>query len=158
MKGKPLTKIEKLSERLSALRQQRDEMASEERFFTKDVETLLKKIESTLLKLSRAEHRAGRKKLKPVSTKRAAELALYRTFKRPEFLAKPENRYCPVHAAGVMGAPRRVRTRDVHHRAGREGKLLLDQRYWLAVSRKGHRWIHDNVGEARKRGWIIYLP
>ena len=43
---------------------------------------------------------------------------------------------------------------EVHHSRGRFGALLLDERYWVAVSRDGHRWIHANVTEARERGWI----
>ena len=41
-----------------------------------------------------------------------------------------------------------------HHVRGRAGSLLTDQRYWLACSRFGHRWIHSHIAEARKRGWI----
>jgi len=43
---------------------------------------------------------------------------------------------------------------DVHHMRGRIGNLLHDQRYWLAVSRAGHEWIHRNPAEARKHGWL----
>ena len=46
------------------------------------------------------------------------------------------------------------RSAEVHHRKGRSGSLYLDSSHWLAVSRDGHRWIHDNIAEARKRGWI----
>lgn len=43
---------------------------------------------------------------------------------------------------------------EIHHTRGRLGSLLTDKRYWLAVSKQGHRWIHSNITEARKRGWI----
>src|SRR4051812_11015569 len=36
-----------------------------------------------------------------------------------------------------------LRATQVHHKKGRRGKLLLDQRYWIAVSDEGHTKIHD---------------
>lgn len=46
------------------------------------------------------------------------------------------------------------RLTEVHHTRGRAGALLLDKRFWIAVSRIGHRWIHSNPAEARRRGWL----
>jgi hypothetical protein len=46
------------------------------------------------------------------------------------------------------------RITEVHHRFGRRGKLLLERRWFLGVSRLGHRWIHMHPEEAQKRGWI----
>ena len=46
------------------------------------------------------------------------------------------------------------RATDIHHTRGRIGSLLCDERYWAAVSRDGHQWIHKNIAEARKRGLI----
>lgn len=43
---------------------------------------------------------------------------------------------------------------DVHHLRGRAGTLLIDRRFFKAVSRKGHRWIDANREEARKRGLL----
>lgn len=43
---------------------------------------------------------------------------------------------------------------DIHHMRGRLGKLLTDERYFMAVCRKAHLWIHDNIELARQRGWI----
>jgi len=43
---------------------------------------------------------------------------------------------------------------DIHHMKGR-GKLLLDQEYWLAVSRAGHRQIHDQPLWALKMGYSM---
>ena len=58
---------------------------------------------------------------------------------------------CPV----AWQVAREVRAiTDVHHMAGREGKLLLDKRHWLGVSRWGHDWIRDNPNEARGYGWL----
>lgn len=44
---------------------------------------------------------------------------------------------------------------EVHHTNGRENSRLTDIRYWLAVSREGHLWIHANPKEAREAGWLV---
>ncbi len=90
-------------------------------------------------------------KLKPMSEKRKRESYLY-TKKRKTFLAKPENKYCPV-AKAIFDEVKLAS--EVHHKAGRKGKLLNYVPYWLAVSRKGHNWIHNNPEEAYKRGFLI---
>jgi len=43
---------------------------------------------------------------------------------------------------------------QVHHSRGRLGALLLDERFWFAVSLAGHQWIDANRNEARKRGFL----
>ncbi len=52
------------------------------------------------------------------------------------------------------GHPISNRISEVHHMRGRTGKLLMDQRFWKAVSKEGHRWIHEHMEEARKHGWL----
>lgn len=42
-----------------------------------------------------------------------------------------------------------------HHRKGRWGKLLLDERYWLPVSDAGHKYIHAHPEWAREKGFMI---
>lgn len=98
--------------------------------------------------------RAPRKGLRQVSSRRQRELQEYLE-RRISFLKLPQNQWCPVHISGVMGTRRLVRAVEVHHKAGRVGKLLNDERWWLAVSRAGHTFIHANPNLARERGWII---
>jgi hypothetical protein len=43
---------------------------------------------------------------------------------------------------------------EIHHMRGRKGRLLLNQQFWMAVSKQGHQWIHDNPAAARKHGWL----
>ena len=57
-----------------------------------------------------------------------------------------EHRQCAVYP--------NKRSTEVHHSRGRTGSLLLDTRFWFAVSHDGHRWIHDNIEAARQRGLI----
>jgi hypothetical protein len=47
-----------------------------------------------------------------------------------------------------------TRATEVHHARGRVGTLLIDERFWVAVSRPGHRWIEDNKELARKSGLL----
>lgn len=91
-----------------------------------------------------------------VSKKRKVENLQYSVL-RIEFLGKAENRICPV-----TGHP----TTEVHHKMGRIGfadewarlnaiSLLLDIRFFLGVSHKGHRWIEENPVEAKKLGYSV---
>lgn len=43
---------------------------------------------------------------------------------------------------------------QIHHRRGRAGKLLLDERFWIPVSADGQMWIHANPAAARERGLL----
>lgn len=97
--------------------------------------------------------------MKRVSSKRARELRQYAK-QRKAFLAKPENRWCVVAASGRVGrhwtgATVFQRATEVHHQLGRNSKLLLDEKYWMAISRPGHDWINENQNEARKLGWVL---
>ena len=49
----------------------------------------------------------------------------------------------------------RRKTKDVHHKAGRLGKNLLDETTWLAVCRCCHDFIHNNPGKARACGLLL---
>lgn len=62
------------------------------------------------------------------------------------FLGKPENQICPVTGH---------QTDQVHHKKGRIESLLLDQRYWLAVSDEGHREIELNPDWAKEMGYSL---
>ena len=65
--------------------------------------------------------------------------------KRKAFLK--DNPKCAVY-------PQKKAT-EIHHKKGRIGKLYLDDRFWLAVSRSGHVWIENNPIEAKKRGFSL---
>lgn len=96
-----------------------------------------------------------RKPLKKSSQKRAKEMALYRK-ERDEFLREClsdwDRRFCPVMWDLEK---RKIVITELHHMKQRHGKLLRDQRFWLAVSAEGHRQIHNNPRLAREKGWLI---
>ena len=84
-------------------------------------------------------------RIKKVSDKMKKKLSEYHKI-ASDFLNEPKNKACPV-----TGMP----TTEVHHKKGRIGfadeyartnniPLLIDTRYFLAVSRKGHRRIEEN--------------
>ncbi|QNS40152.1 hypothetical protein H0S70_06985 [Chryseobacterium manosquense] len=89
-----------------------------------------------------------KKKPKPIpkmSKKRQQEIREY-TIKRLQFLAQPENLKCPITGE---------RATEIHHMRGRIGSLLLDTRYWLAVSRNGHRRIEENPEWAKENNYSL---
>lgn len=85
-------------------------------------------------------------KIKPISDKRKVQDAEYQ-LKRVLFLKKPENQICPITGHQAV---------EVHHKwSGKDrSKYYLDETTWLAVSRAGHNWIHDNPKEAREKGYL----
>ena len=81
-----------------------------------------------------------------VSDKRKIENLKYKVL-RIEFLGKPENQICPI-----TGYP----ATEIHHTfcGKNRAKYYLDTTTWIAVSRDGHNWIHDNPKEAREKGLL----
>jgi hypothetical protein len=45
---------------------------------------------------------------------------------------------------------------QIHHKRGRVGSLLTDQRYFMAVCNDGHHWIHTNTGASYERGFMLF--
>jgi hypothetical protein len=82
----------------------------------------------------------------PRRTKKRSKQETAYNVARKVFLMEDRNKYCPV--TGKLAT-------EIHHMNGRENERLLDQIYWLAVSREGHQWIHANTPEAREKGWLI---
>ena len=44
---------------------------------------------------------------------------------------------------------------EIHHSAGRRGDMLLDTRYWFALCREAHMYIHANPEWAEDNGFLI---
>lgn len=88
------------------------------------------------------------KEFKPIpkiSQKKKIENLKYQVL-RTEFLGKKENQVCPITGK---------KTTEIHHKKGRVGSLFLDVRYWLAVSREGHKKIEENPVWAKKEGYSL---
>jgi hypothetical protein len=78
-----------------------------------------------------------------VSTKRQLDNKTYSVL-RVKFLS--ENKICPI-----TGTP----TTDIHHKKGRVGSLFLDVRYWIALSRKGHKYVEEHPKWAKQNGYSL---
>ena len=65
---------------------------------------------------------------------------------RIEFLGKKENQICPIT---------KTKTTDIHHKKGRIGSLLLDTRYWVALSREGHKYVEEHPDWAKENGYSL---
>lgn len=63
--------------------------------------------------------------------------------------------FCQVHLK-IHGTrrPMNVPAQDVHHKRGRIGLYLFDVRYWVAVCRKCHDFIHAHPKEAARLGLL----
>ena len=85
------------------------------------------------------------KAIPKVSDKRKIENLKYSAL-RIEFLGKKENRICPIT---------KKPTTDIHHKKGRVGSLLLDTRFWVALSREGHRFVEENPIWAKENGYSL---
>ena len=97
-----------------------------------------------------AEKNAGKEKKvqKPIarrSKKRTIEELQYNADVKV-YLGKPENQICPIT---------KQKTTEVHHKKGRIGKLLLDQRFWIALSTEGHRQVELNPEWAKENGFSL---
>jgi hypothetical protein len=101
--------------------------------------------------------KAGRR-IRPRTTSRAAQERQYRAEVK-EWLKLPENAVCAVWSmsaefANTCWTSEPLVATQCHHIRGRRGALLLDKRYWAAVSDVGHKWIHANPHKAAALGLL----
>jgi len=111
---------------------------------------------------------ALKKPINKVSEKRKIENFIY-SQKRKNFLMQPDNQICPVCFAAfegiidinkldcreeIMQNKGLILTDSIHHIFGRRGKFLNIEKYWLAVSDIGHRWIHSHPKQAYELGFL----
>ena len=89
-----------------------------------------------------------RKRINPISAKRAAEMRIYAKRRKLFLAANPLCEYWK-RRSGI-----RVKSTEIHHTRGRAGTLYLDERYWVAVSRSGHQRIEKWPNEAKAFGLI----
>lgn len=85
------------------------------------------------------------KKISLKSVKRMAEERLY---------LKKKKEYLTAHIRCEVKGCNRV-SEDVHHKKGRVGKLLYDERYFLAVCRDHHTLIECSPDWAIENGYSL---
>lgn len=75
--------------------------------------------------------------------------------------AKQERAYASSHTSFLAAHPvcpvTGERTVQIHHSAKREGRWLNLQRYWIAVSQEGHKWIEEHKEEAEKYSLMVRI-
>jgi hypothetical protein len=90
------------------------------------------------------EKKVPAKGINKVGKKRSKEIGEY-SYKKKIFMeANPQ---CAVYP--------HLKAIDIHHIRGRNGDLFLNEDFWLPVSRAGHNWIHENMIEAQKLGFVM---
>jgi hypothetical protein len=82
-------------------------------------------------------------RVRPRSRAMERRMAIYR--KAAEIFLR-RNPRCAVYP--------KLKATQVHHVRGRAGSLLMDERFWLPASARGHDRIHRQPNEARNRGWL----
>lgn len=88
-------------------------------------------------------------KIKPVSDKRRIQNAVYVRVKKAYLEAHPICEAC-LH----LEVENPSKSEDLHHVYGRISALLCDSRFFLAVCRHHHDWIHANPNLARYLGFL----
>jgi hypothetical protein len=89
---------------------------------------------------------ANRKSISPISKKKAEELKIYRV-KRDKYLA--EHTECEVKDC-------RKPSNHIHHMNGRNGSMLHNEKYFMAVGPCCHPVrIHEDPSWARAMGYLI---
>lgn len=102
---------------------------------------LVDELNFTYLKLQQAVHKV-RTQIKKQSDKEIKRLAQYRKV-RDEYMR--EHPICEYPGCNNPST-------DLHHGAGRQGKLLTDTRYFKALDINHHRWAEENPIEAKELG------
>lgn len=87
----------------------------------------------------------------PIRPKRVKRLGSPETYKlrRAQFLQ--ENPFCWV---ALIVFKRLETSNTVHHRKGR-GRHYIDTETWLATTKEGDKWIHQNKEASRKLGFLL---
>lgn len=96
------------------------------------------------------------KPIPKVAKKRAVLDAKYMVLKS-QFMGKKENQICPIT---------NTQTVDVHHMKGKIGfaddwarinniPLLIDVRFWKALSREGHSYVETHPNWAKENGYSL---
>jgi hypothetical protein len=81
--------------------------------------------------------------IRRISRKRMRSQIIYRRRKQGFMAKHPRCQCC-----------KRALSEDLHHKRGRIGRLLTDERFWMAVCRPCHDRIHRHPAEAVERGYL----
>lgn len=82
--------------------------------------------------------------LRKLSGKRRKEVNLY---------LKARKIYLEAHL--ICEACNEKPSDQIHHKKGRQGKLIHDVRYFMATDQECHAWIENNREASRRQGWLL---
>jgi hypothetical protein len=85
----------------------------------------------------------SKKKINKISEKRSLENKEYLKIRKQYLINNPNCEICNSNNV------------EIHHKKGRIGKLLFDDRYFMTVCREHHNYIHTNPKEAREKKWML---
>jgi len=85
------------------------------------------------------------KKIKRVSNKRKVQEDIYNQLRKVFLNKNPKCEICGL------------KSEDLHHKAGRIGNLLINTKYFMALCRKDHDYVHNNPEESKRKKWIIKI-
>jgi hypothetical protein len=70
------------------------------------------------------------------------------SYRRRVWFSDPLNRICEVGGCWRDAS-------QIHHKKGRIGELLLDERYWMSVCHKCHDYIEKHPEWAKEKGYSL---
>lgn len=83
--------------------------------------------------------------MRPRSKKRAAQERIYAKIRKVYLFCHPN---CEVVGCGCESS-------EIHHRKGRIGDLLTDEKFFMAVCRSHHNYIENHPIEAKDQGYSL---
>ena len=98
--------------------------------------------------MKRTAIKRGTSQLRSASKKRAVQLLEYSKRRKAFLAAHP---FCAVCI--ILLRPPQLAT-EIHHKSGRVGAMLNDEKHWLGVSREGHNFLHSYPSIARALGLL----
>lgn len=111
--------------------------------------------EKTIGGLIRKTAAKVRQRIRRTSTRQRQRLKDYRIARSRFMREHPRCEACAkIAALGHDLDEKPHAASEPHHVRGRAGKLLTDTRYFLAVCRKAHEWIHAHPALARSLGLL----
>lgn len=85
------------------------------------------------------------KKINPISDRRKKELLIYNGVRDLYLKMNPVCEFPKCNSREVQ----------LHHRAGRSGRMLYEYSYFCSLCHAHHMWVHENDKEARAMGLLL---
>lgn len=97
---------------------------------------------------------ASKSKPKPISASRMDDMKKYSKAKK-EYLAEHDTCQFPGCKKRHMPASNPNQTLEIHHKKGRDGEMLYNKEFFMAVCRFHHGYIEMHREESYEKGWLL---